>query len=137
MEFIDYEYTCYNYRAFDIANYFIESMIDYEVSEPPYFTVIPGLPNMNKILRFVQVYALSLKLKLGELDHLSVSDDYVTEYVKSHELTQEVDRIMKDIPLCMMLSNLFWGSWAVGVSKNPLINFDYIKFAQYRMRLYK
>jgi hypothetical protein len=36
-----------------------------------------------------------------------------------------------------MLSNLYWGSWAIGVSKNPHINFDYIKFAQYRMQLYK
>lgn len=23
--FIDFEYACYNYRSFDIANYFIES----------------------------------------------------------------------------------------------------------------
>lgn len=31
VEFIDFEYTAYNYRAYDIANYFNESLFDYEV----------------------------------------------------------------------------------------------------------
>lgn len=38
--FIDYEYSCYNYRAYDIANYFNECIYDYEVTEAPYFRVL-------------------------------------------------------------------------------------------------
>jgi thiamine kinase-like enzyme len=37
--FIDYEYSCYNYRAYDIANYFNESVIDYNVTETPFFKI--------------------------------------------------------------------------------------------------
>lgn len=40
--FIDYEYSCFNYRIFDIANYFNETEYNYDVTEPPYFGVIPS-----------------------------------------------------------------------------------------------
>jgi thiamine kinase-like enzyme len=36
--FIDYEYSSYNYQAFDIANFFNESYYDYNVDVDPYFT---------------------------------------------------------------------------------------------------
>lgn len=42
--FIDYEYGCYNYPIFDIANYFNETQIDYDVLEPPFFSIIPPKP---------------------------------------------------------------------------------------------
>ena len=36
-----------------------------------------------------------------------------------------------------MLSNLMWGYWAVIVSKNPYINFDYVAFAKVRCQFYQ
>lgn len=35
---IDFEYCAYNYRGFDLANHFIEWMIDYTNKEYPFFT---------------------------------------------------------------------------------------------------
>ena len=37
---IDYEFTCYNYFGFDIANYIVESFFDLYYEEYPYFKVI-------------------------------------------------------------------------------------------------
>ena len=37
--FIDFEYSSYNNRVFDIANYFAESRYDYMNPNPPYFFV--------------------------------------------------------------------------------------------------
>lgn len=34
---IDFEYCAYNYRSFDLANHFIEYMIDYTNKEYPFF----------------------------------------------------------------------------------------------------
>lgn len=36
-----------------------------------------------------------------------------------------------------MLSNMMWGYWAIIVSKNPQIDFDYISFAEVRHKLYQ
>lgn len=37
--FIDYEYSCFNYPIYDIANYFAESRFDYSYPEEPFFKV--------------------------------------------------------------------------------------------------
>lgn len=36
-----------------------------------------------------------------------------------------------------MLSDMMWGYWAIIVSKNPNINFDYIAFAKTRHEMYQ
>jgi thiamine kinase-like enzyme len=42
--FIDYEYCSFNFPIYDIANYFEESQIDYDVTEAPYFAILPQKP---------------------------------------------------------------------------------------------
>jgi hypothetical protein len=44
--------------------------------------------------------------------------------------------IKDNLIIGIMLSHLMWGYWAVIVSKNPLINFDYVKFALFRLEDY-
>lgn len=35
-----------------------------------------------------------------------------------------------------MLSNIYWGWWAIIVSKNPNIKFDYLEFCKVRLDNY-
>jgi len=37
--FIDFEYSQYNLRGFDIGNYLNETQFDYTIAEYPYFAV--------------------------------------------------------------------------------------------------
>lgn len=36
---LDFEYSCVNYRGADLSGYIDESMIDYSISEAPYFKI--------------------------------------------------------------------------------------------------
>lgn len=36
-----------------------------------------------------------------------------------------------------MLSHVMWGFWAIIVSKNPQIDFDYLKFSKVRHDFYQ
>jgi choline/ethanolamine kinase len=36
---IDFEYSAYNYRGFDLANHMCEWVYDYTCPSPPYFTL--------------------------------------------------------------------------------------------------
>ena len=45
---------------------------------------------------------------------------------------QKINDIMSNIPLGIQLSNYFWCTWAIFMSKNKNIQFDYIKFAYCR-----
>lgn len=62
VEFIDFEYSAYNFRAYDIANYFNEALFNYEVKHPPYYEVCSDLPSMPHIRRFVEYYVLANKI---------------------------------------------------------------------------
>lgn len=35
---------------------------------------------------------------------------------------------MSEVPICMMFSHYYWVLWGLIMSKNPYIEFDYIKF---------
>ena len=39
---IDFEYCSYNYRAFDLANHFMEWTYDYTIEEFPHFKASPS-----------------------------------------------------------------------------------------------
>ena len=46
---IDFEYCSYNYRGFDVANHFCESMYDYTVEKYPKFSYIAAdMPSVEE-----------------------------------------------------------------------------------------
>ena len=47
------------------------------------------------------------------------------------------ESIMKELPICLLLSNYYWCIWAIFMSKNPDINFDYVEFAYSRYSKYR
>lgn len=59
IKFIDFEYSGYNFRTYDIGNYFAESQFDYNVTEPPFFAVEDKELDEEKIEDFIRYYALA------------------------------------------------------------------------------
>lgn len=55
--FIDFEYCCYNYRAFDIGDYLSESQF-YYMTNPTYLYYEPGVVPYDVINDFLKVYSL-------------------------------------------------------------------------------
>lgn len=56
-------------------------------------------------------------------------------------LTESAKKVYEEISshllICEMLSDVMWGYWTIIVSKNPAIEFDYIKFCQARHNSYQ
>jgi hypothetical protein len=48
---------------------------------------------------------------------------------KEEKYVKESTRLSNKVGLGRLLCSLVWGWWSIIVSKNPNINFDYIKFA--------
>ena len=58
---IDFEYCSYNYRGFDVANHFCESMYDYTFDKYPKFNYNPAaMPSVEQ-----QVMFLNLSVMIG------------------------------------------------------------------------
>lgn len=62
IKFIDFEYSQYNLRSFDIANYFNESQYDYSVSVEPFFAVSEESVDLSDYSDFVKHYVLAYLL---------------------------------------------------------------------------
>lgn len=82
--FIDYEYASYNYAIFDIANYFNESTLNYDVSEPPYFGILPP-PSQEAKTQFLEAYAVA---KFGP-----------EEFKNNFEVLRESEGVKKEVGL--------------------------------------
>ncbi|XP_048512124.1 ethanolamine kinase isoform X2 [Athalia rosae] len=108
--FIDYEYTAYNYQAYDIANHFAEFV---------------GLDNVDYSLYPEESLQRDwLKIYLQEYNcSLNVSEDDITDlYMKVNQF--------------VLLAHFFWGCWSLVQSEKSTIDFDFLEYAAIRLNEY-
>ncbi|GAM21073.1 hypothetical protein SAMD00019534_042480 [Acytostelium subglobosum LB1] len=107
VKYIDFEYSGYNYRGFDIGNFFCEfSGLDLD------YTKYPSVQTQKEFLRY----------------YLAANGDPVTEE-EVHELYIEANHFT-------LGSHLMWGFWGIVQNFNSTIDFDYIGYALKRFQQY-
>lgn len=115
---IDFEYSCYNYRGFDIGNHFSEWMNDYSHPEYPYFKgSIDSYPSPSEKVHFVRSY-------LQSFDDKDVSDD-------------EIEKVIVEADKLSLVSHFFWALWSVIQENKSTINFGYLDYALFRLECYE
>uniref|UniRef100_A0A8C1HM57 ethanolamine kinase n=1 Tax=Cyprinus carpio carpio TaxID=630221 RepID=A0A8C1HM57_CYPCA len=104
VRFIDYEYSSYNYQAFDIGNHFNEFA---GMSEPD-FNLYPSREmQLDWLHTYLQAYKLSTKKG---------------EEVSRHEL----ETLYVQVNKFALASHFFWGFWALIQAKYSTIEFDFL-----------
>lgn len=123
--FIDFEYTSWNPRAMDIANYFNETMLD------------NAHPLGNGIKCYIQNF-------INEREQEFLIRCYLQQYFRKYytNLTKvseesfienELPIIRAEVHKCLLLNNYFWGVWSMKMLKPEKLgdtnvwNFDYFK----------
>ncbi|XP_018559641.1 choline kinase alpha isoform X2 [Lates calcarifer] len=120
---IDFEYSSYNYRGFDIGNHFCEWMYDYNCDEFPFFKVNPQTyPSKAQQLHFIERY---LRESDRGFDNLSEED----QTKQKQELYIEVNRFA-------LASHFFWGLWSIIQARLSTIKFGYLEYALARFDAY-
>lgn len=114
---IDFEYCAYNYRAFDIANHFLEWTYDYSNDKFPFFHHLKeNYPTPKQVDDFITVY---LKKSTGERTPTQ----------------QEKRQLCEEVALFTLASHLFWGIWGV-INVNQEIEFGYLDYSNVRLEEY-
>ncbi|XP_046824053.1 ethanolamine kinase 1 isoform X1 [Vespa crabro] len=108
--FIDYEYTAYNYQAFDIANHFVE----FAGIDSPDYTLYPE-ESLQKA--WIKIYLQSY-------------------YNMNNVLESEINRLYNQVNKFVLLTHFFWGCWALIQSQNSYIDFDFLGYAAIRFDEY-
>ncbi|KAM5287876.1 LOW QUALITY PROTEIN: choline/ethanolamine kinase [Ctenodactylus gundi] len=119
---VDFEYSSYNYRGFDIGNHFCEWVYDYTYEEWPFYKAQPlDYPTREQQLHFIR--------------------HYLAEVKKGETLSQEEQKKLEDDLLVesswyALASHFLWGLWSILQSSMSTIEFGYLEYAQSRFQFY-
>lgn len=125
--FIDFEYSDYNYQAFDIANHFCEFCGVDQFDAQLY-------PDQEFQLFWLRAYLAKWK----ELN-TAVNGDSVASNGGVHphdDEDEELARLHEVVNKFSLAAHFYWGLWALVQSENSSINFDYVHYAQVRLGEY-
>ncbi|XP_053112848.1 choline/ethanolamine kinase isoform X2 [Hemicordylus capensis] len=120
---IDFEYSSYNYRGFDIANHFCEWVYNYAHDQWPFYKSSPeNYPSQPQQLHFIRCYLAEAAGKEappspGEQERIEA------------EMLLEISRFV-------LASHFFWGLWSILQAKISTIEFGYLEYAQCRFEAY-
>ncbi|KAM9177418.1 choline/ethanolamine kinase isoform 1-T1 [Dugong dugon] len=119
---VDFEYSSYNYRGFDIGNHFCEWVYDYTHEEWPFYTARPAdYPTRGQQLHFIRHY-----LAEGRKDKIPSPEE---QRKVEEDLLLEVNRYA-------LASHFFWGLWSILQASMSTIEFGYLEYAQSRFQFY-
>ncbi|XP_048829531.1 choline kinase alpha [Brienomyrus brachyistius] len=120
---IDFEYSSYNYRGFDIGNHFCEWMYDYTYDNFPFFKANPkNYPSKAQQLHFISSY-------------LSETDDGL-ENLSEEDQMELKEQMLEEINRFALASHFFWGLWSIIQARISTIEFGYMEYAVARFDAY-
>ena len=109
---IDYEYSAYNYRAFDLVNHFNE-WCGFDLNWDHF-------PNEDTQRRFLKIYFETFYD--NEKDEINIKE--------------KIDEMIEDIKWFDLASNFYWGAWALIQAALSNIDFNYNEYANLRFKRY-
>ncbi|XP_064895044.1 ethanolamine kinase 2 isoform X1 [Columba livia] len=117
VHFIDYEYTGYNYQAFDIGNHFNEFAGVKEVDYRLY-------PSKETQLQWLRSYLQAYKqLTQGERGGTGVSEE-------------ELEVLYVQVNKFSLASHFLWACWGLIQDKYSTIDFNFLRYAKLRFKQY-
>ncbi|XP_050754020.1 choline kinase alpha isoform X3 [Gymnogyps californianus] len=120
---IDFEYSSYNYRGFDIGNHFCEWMYDYTYEKYPFFKAsVHKYPSKKQQLHFISSY-------------LSAFHDGF-ENLSNEEKSKLEEEVLIEVNRFALASHFFWGLWSIIQAKISSIEFGYLEYALSRFDAY-
>ena len=112
VEIIDFEYSAYNYRAFDLVNHFNEWCgfdLNWDI-----------FPNEDTQRRFLKIYF----------------ETYYDSKKKEIDINGKIKDMIEDIKWFDLASNFYWGTWALIQAALSTIDFNYNEYANLRFKRY-
>ncbi|XP_032914100.1 choline/ethanolamine kinase [Catharus ustulatus] len=120
---IDFEYSSYNYRGFDLGNHFCEWVYSYSHDSWPFFQARPEhYPSRQQQLHFIRHYLAERSGRRREQ--------------QEQEEEEEEEQMLREIDRFALASHFFWGLWSVVQAKISTIPFGYLDYAQSRFQAY-
>lgn len=119
--FIDFEYTSYNPRGYDLGNHFCEWAYDYHKTINSHLGDFKRYPTPEQQREFCRAY---LAGGTNDEDGTTVSDE-------------EVEALRREANVYSLASHVFWGIWGFIQAAQSSIDFDFLAYGQCRYNAFK
>nr|XP_048681189.1 choline/ethanolamine kinase isoform X2 [Caretta caretta] len=120
---IDFEYSSYNYRGFDIGNHFCEWVYDYTHDTWPFYQAsMENYPTRQQQLHFIRHYLWEDSVRRGD--------------TTQEEQARIEEEMLTEISRFALASHFFWGLWSILQAKISTIEFGYLDYARCRFEAY-
>lgn len=139
---IDFEYSTFNLRMFDLANFINESLFDYSIEQPPFFAYYPDRRDSDeKVSEMMEYYLLfaSIKEEISPQQARALVDSpatakqqLISAFGSEESVQLEVRKYVEQLHVCYLLSHFCWCLWALVMCKDPNIDFSYVDYAYTR-----
>lgn len=103
--FIDFEYSSYNWRGFDLCMFLCENAFDYRVPLPGVWIDQEFIENNPNLRLFSEAYIDTLFEMKGK------NPDQ--KYPMTEDRESEIERLILEIKFFIPLVNLFWAVWSL------------------------
>jgi thiamine kinase-like enzyme len=141
---LDFEYSGYNYRGYDLGNYMCESYLAYGGPYPGYIISPDTLfPSKKFIRRFAEAYT-ERALQLSQSDLTQQSQLNTTQTIDLNDKSTEesevksamISAVESEAYDFMLASHLLWSFWSIRMADTSNIEFGYLEYALSRMKEY-
>lgn len=131
---IDYDYSSYNYRAYDIGNHFCEWRYEYTVDDSGDGFIVhkDGYPTKKQQEYFATEYIAELQ----RFKEKSQQDDYDHQRFTSVIDIPTVESFLYKVDRFTLASDFYWGLWSIVQQQVSKIEFGYMKYAEARFNEY-
>ncbi|RLN89143.1 hypothetical protein BBJ28_00012050 [Nothophytophthora sp. Chile5] len=116
---IDFEYTSYNPRGYDLGNHFCEWAYDYHKTVNPHLGDFSKYPSVQQQRAFCRAY-----LAGTDGDEAAVRDE-------------DIETLRLEANTYSLASHLFWGLWGYIQAAQSTIDFDFLAYGKCRCDAYK
>lgn len=118
LRLIDFEYSCFNPRGFDLGNHFCEWMANYH-SDTPHNINFRLFPTSEEQRLFCEAYLEAAGDGLAPVGDIAV------------------DALVREAREYSLASHLLWAAWGLVQFRVSKIDFDYLEYAKQRFQAFE
>uniref|UniRef100_A0A0K0CUY6 Choline/ethanolamine kinase n=1 Tax=Angiostrongylus cantonensis TaxID=6313 RepID=A0A0K0CUY6_ANGCA len=129
---IDFEFGCYNHRAFEIANHIAEYGVTYGTLNPPYYEVdVETMEDENLAISFCNAY-----LDQIYRDHVTAAQ--LERQLLTGRRKEDLKLLMCEYRRFLPLPHFFWGVWNILCNQElgMVEGIDFLTHAKDRLIMY-
>ncbi|KAJ2868144.1 hypothetical protein GGI22_000895 [Coemansia erecta] len=137
---IDYEFSGYNYRGFDIANHFFTWMYNFSSLENPHLLQLAWYPTVEQRYNFLRAYIQAKAIIEANASVIRPNSaqmaEVCTTYLTEDQIRKEVAALDYEVTSFAKVLFLLWGLFGLLKTSAGNTDLDFVSYSAQRLSLF-